>query len=522
MNDAKPPTEGRGGPIPDADAEAVAADIRPSFLRYAFSFPVLLAVGLIFLLNWTANGRFNDPDTWWHLKVGEQIWETGALPTTDEFSYTTDNHDWLPHPWLADLTMYAAYRAAGLQGLFFWLILLGSCLVLVIYIHCAASSGNAKTALLGGLAAWFFATITLSIRPLMLGHLFLALELLLLHLGKTRDRRWLWGLPIVFALWVNCHGSFFLGMALLIGYAVISRLEFRWGLLLSKRWPESPRLLLPLVVGASFVALFINPVGIDLVTYPLDLMFSQSDNLNFIYEWRTLDFADPRGIGLFVVLAFMAALVLFRKADLYLDEVMLLGIGSFLALQHMRMLFVFGILAAPLLCRLVKDDWDSYEMKTDKPLVNAAAIVVALAVCFVRFPSNDDLRRQIEARNPVAAVSFMREQGIQGRVLNEYTWGGYLIWQAPEYKTFIDGRTDIFDYTGVLNEYIAFHRVLEDPKTLLEKYDVEYCLLNKDTPVVSVLGYLPNWEQVYADDLAVIFSRTPDQTPVPEPTESND
>ena len=85
--------------------------------------------------------------------------------------------------------MYAAYRAAGLQGLFFWLILLGSCLVLVIYIHCAASSGNAKTALLGGLAAWFFATITLSIRPLMLGHLFLALELLLLHLGKTRDRK---------------------------------------------------------------------------------------------------------------------------------------------------------------------------------------------------------------------------------------------------------------------------------------------------------------------------------------------
>ena len=172
---------------------------------------MLLAVGLIFVLNWTANGRFNDPDTWWHLKIGEQIWETGALPTTDEFSYTTNNHDWLPHPWLADLTMYAAYRVAGLQGLFFWLILLGSCLVVVIYIHCAASSGNAKTALLGGLAAWFFATITLSIRPLMLGHLFLALELLLLHLGKTRDRRWLWGLPIVFALWVNCHGSFFLG-----------------------------------------------------------------------------------------------------------------------------------------------------------------------------------------------------------------------------------------------------------------------------------------------------------------------
>ena len=521
MLEGKQASDSPGDPISSGSGGRPGKTPPPSFLRYAFSFPVLLAVGLIFLLNWTANGRFNDPDTWWHLKIGEQIWETGTLPTTDEFSYTTDNHEWLPHPWLADLSIYAAYRAGGLQGLFFWLILLGSCLLLVIYAHCADSSGNAKTALWGGLAAWFFATITLSIRPLMLGYLFLALELLFLHLGKTRDRRWLWGLPIIFALWVNCHGSFFLGMAFLIAYVVISRLEFRRGLLVSNRWPESPRRLLPIAAGISVAALFINPVGIDLVTYPLNLMFSQSDNLNFIYEWRTLDFADPRGIGLFVVLAFMAALVLFRKADLHLDEVMLVAIGSFLALQHMRMLFVFGILAAPLLCRLVKDDWDQYEVKTDKPAVNAVAIVIALAVCFVQFPSNDDLRQQIEAQNPVAAVAYMKERGIQGRVLNEYIWGGYLIWQAPEYKTFIDGRTDIFDYTGVLNEYIAFHRVHEDPTILLEKYDVEYCLLNKGTSVVSVLGYLPNWERIYADDLAVIFARNAEQSAAPAPAELN-
>ena len=198
MSDGTQSPDTTTNPVSSGTSEPALQRPKPSIVRYIFSFPVLLAVGLIFVLNWTANGRFNDPDTWWHLKVGEQIWETGTLSTTDEFSYTTNNHDWLPHPWLADLTMYAAYRAAGLQGLFFWLIFFGSLLVIVIYIHCASSSGNAKTALLGGLAVWFFATITLSIRPLMLGHLFLALELLLLHLGKTRDRRCLWGLPFVF------------------------------------------------------------------------------------------------------------------------------------------------------------------------------------------------------------------------------------------------------------------------------------------------------------------------------------
>ena len=125
MLEEKQVPDSPGDPISSGSGGRPGKTSPPSFLRYAFSFPVLLAVGLIFLLNWTANGQFNDPDTWWHLKIGEQIWETGTLSTTDKFSYTTGNHEWLPHPWLADLSIYAAYRAAGLQGLFFWLICWG-------------------------------------------------------------------------------------------------------------------------------------------------------------------------------------------------------------------------------------------------------------------------------------------------------------------------------------------------------------------------------------------------------------
>jgi hypothetical protein len=31
------------------------------------------------------------------------------------------------------------------------------------------------------------------------------------------------------------------------------------------------------------------------------------------------------------------------------------------------------------------------------------------------------------------------------RMFNSYNWGGYLLWELPEYPVFIDGRTDLYD-----------------------------------------------------------------------------
>ncbi len=90
--------------------------------------------------------------------------------------------------------------------------------------------------------------------------------------------------------------------------------------------------------------------------------------------------------------------------------------------------------------------------------------------------------------------------------MNEYGWGGYLIWSlGPNHKVFIDGRADIYDYGGVLSDYMSM--TLLKPKTLslLRKYGVEACLLQRDAPLVTLLAALPEWEEVYSDELSVIY-----------------
>src|ERR1019366_5813396 len=137
---------------------------------------------------------------------GQIIWNTHTLPSTDTFSFTALGHPWVAHEWLAELTLYAAYRYGGYAGIMIWLSVAGSLVYLLVYLLCHRVNNNALVSFRGGILAFCFGSVGLAPRPLLLGHLFLVGEILVLELARTRRARWLWFLPPIFVLWVNCHG----------------------------------------------------------------------------------------------------------------------------------------------------------------------------------------------------------------------------------------------------------------------------------------------------------------------------
>jgi len=179
------------------------------------------------------------------------------------------------------------------------------------------------------------------------------------------------------------------------------------------------------------------------------------------------------------------------------------------------MLFVFGILSAPILCRLIAP-WasDPTEAQTAKTrwLPNFILIAASIAILVSAFPSPQELTDQVARQSPVKAVEFIQSHHLSGPMLNDYTFGGYLIWAAPERPVFVDGRADIFDWTGVLSEYQSWANLRSDPNQLLDKYNIGYCLLQRQSPIARVIGLLQNWKQIYSDDNAVILVRNQPQT----------
>jgi hypothetical protein len=482
--------------------------------RKVFSFPVALAALLIALAVLTVRPRFSDPDMWWHMKTGEIVWSTHAVPQVDVFSFTTNGHRWTPQEWLSQLTIFAAYHAGGYPGLMLWFCIAASVIVAGAYVLCAMYSGNAKVAFLGGLGTWLFSTVGLAIRPQMLGYSLLICELLILHLGRSRNPRWFLALPPLFGLWVNCHGSFFFGLMVCAAVLFCSFIDLHVGLLVSQRWAKKPRHMLALAFGLSIGALFINPAGWHAVVYPLDVLANQQVQMHSVSEWLPPRFDNLRGLALLGVAGSIVLIPLLRRAELRLDELLVAAFAFGLAVQHERMLFVFGIIAAPIACRLLASAWDQYEPAKDLPLANAVLVALAIGAAVWAFPDTHQLQVQVDANNPVKAVRFINRSGLGGRMLNEYVYGGYLIWAAPQHKVFVDGRGDVFEWTGVLADYGKLMTVQEDPSVVLDKYHIDFCLFARGEPITHVLPLLPGWKMIYSDDRSLIFQRS--ATPLPK------
>lgn len=484
-----------------------AAPVITAVARKIFSFPVVIGGLLSVLAVLTTRSRFDDPDMWWHLKTGEIIWTTRSIPTADLFSYTARHQAWIPQEWLSQTLIYAAYRADGYSGLMLWLLLLTMTVLIAGYVLCSLYSKNAKIGFLGAITIWFFATSGLAVRPQMIGYSLLIFLLLIIHLGRTRSPFWFFALPPLFALWVNCHGSFFLGIVVCCLFLFSSLFEFRMGLITSSRWQSQRQSVFGLAMLASLGALFLNPAGAHQILYPLDTMLRQPLNLRYVTEWAPLQFPQSRAIGVAVILALIFLVVAVRRTQLSLDELLLLGAGTCLAETHARMTFVFGILAAPVLARILAGTWDRYDPAADRPLLNAAMIAFSLFLVIQLFPGAANLDKQVERGSPVKAVEYIQTHHLSGNMLNEYVFGGYLIWAAPQHPVFIDGRADIYEWSGVLQQFARWASLEENPNLLLNRYHISFCLLARNSLMTQVLPLLPGWKQIYSDPVAVIFSR---------------
>jgi hypothetical protein len=201
-----------------------------------------------------------------------------------------------------------------------------------------------------------------------------------------------------------------------------------------------------------------------------------------------------------------------RRVRLTLDEWALLALVAAQGVRHRRLVFAFGIIAAPIFCRMLSKFWQECQPQERHPVADAVLITASIIVSFAAFPSTVNLNRQVEAFSPVKAVAFMQQHHLRGPIINAYGFGGYVIWAAPEYPVFVDGRTDVFEWTGVLSRYGNWATLKSPAAELLDQYHVNLCLFAPDSPIVPSLRRLPGWREVYADENAVIFARNSPQS----------
>lgn len=447
-------------------------------------------------------------DTWWHITAGEHILATHTVPTSDIYSFTSPGSPVIAEQWLGEVVLGASALLGGLRGMAALDILLAAGIILLLYAYANVKARNAKAAFASCALMLPLIIIFLDLRPQLLGDIFLLITLIALESFRQGRLKTLWFLPALFLLWVNVHGTFAMGFAIVGLYWVGGAVNLRLGTVHSQPWSSTERRHLGIVSLLSVLAATITPYGTRLFSFPLEMALFYRLNMATYQEWKPPDFHGSFGGYFLIVLLLILVMHLIARMQYRLEEIGLLLLAVYGACVHTRLIVFFVMIAAGVIAQVFARYVPGYEPHKDKPLLNAALVALIAAGAVAFFPSRTELRQVVRHGFPEGAVTYLRTHPSVRPVFNKEFWGSYLARElGPERKIFIDGRPDPYEASGVLSDYLQIMNVAPSTPFLLRKYGVNACLIEPQSPLAVFLARLPGWKLAYTGHLSVIFVR---------------
>lgn len=538
----------------EAEARAAGSRWRRAARALLYAVPLIVAFSYGFVPLRVSH------DEWWHLKAGKWIVENGRLPVHDIFTYPGENLVWHNHEWLAQVAMYAIYAGGESAGWGGWrTIILVKSLVFLATVGLVMATARARgaspgAAALGGLLAADLARRTLFPRPPFLSYFLFALVLCLLTLHKTGrlTGRWLAAIVVLMVIWCNLHGMALLAIAAagaFAGGAALEALAAWWrsggartasGLWHTARSHAVPGLAL--LTAAVVLAGMANPSGWEM--YFLSRKFTADPLLRqVIAEMLPPPFVigvlpdgawywNPVYQTFWIVLALMAALLIWHRGRLpWGADYILIAFFAWQALNHLRLLPLFGVAAMPvfavLLTRLAGRGADtaSADAKTARRadvqsrVWGTAAVMLGAVFVFAigEPPPQTFARRNLElargkVTNPVDhpenLMRFIIDAELPGRMFSQSNYCGYAIWWlSPEHhKLFTDNRFDLFGSEFLPLELIVVDALAREDtpwgqswEDVLAEYGVNFVVMSMPAKVNRALWLSEEWVPVFYD-----------------------
>ncbi len=494
-----------------ADPVLVSApsDGRPDRLRAVYLRLALLLSPLLLLVFVQPFKALTDPDYWWHVRTGQYIVETGSVPRVDLYSYTMAGQPWTAHEWLSELLFFVIAQHFGYLGNVLLFGAIGVAVALIVYAACRLRGVGEIGAALLMVWANALAEPSFNVRPQVFTSFLFAVSVLLLTFYKRGSRRALWLLPLVFALWVNLHGGYVVGLALLALTVVGEEVARRLG-----RSSASVRSLL-VVTGLSTLATLLNPRGVDALVYPLTYLGPGNAIVSYILEWQSPNFHQPIYL-LFAASLLLAAFVGVAREPLGPTEVLWTLTFAFLGLDSARHIPLFAVAVMPLIGARLQSEFPALRGSLEtwqRPVLlvaTSAALLIIVGSTTLAQAQKTGLQTGWEpnaATFPTAAIRYVRSHEVPGNLFASYGWGGYVIYNLyPERRVFIDGRIDLYGF-AVGRLYDTVINARPGWQDILSRYDVRTVLVDPTSPLVSALSRDARWQVVQTDETATLFVR---------------
>ncbi|HKP52318.1 MAG TPA: hypothetical protein VJ183_06665 [Chloroflexia bacterium] len=485
-------------------------------------------------------------DFWWNVKSGEIMTQTGAFLGTDVLVWSPIREPYSNPQWGSQLLFYWVYALSPYILLTLRALIITGTVGLLLWLckwrgsWSTTNSGSMRAASVATLVAYLTAWTNYGMRPQLFAFLPFVAFLFLLE-RKDAHPRWLPLLVPIMLFWVNMHGSFFLGIALMGIYAfgtliekVTSQEGRKWLLSRAAMWQAG-------WMVAAVLATLANPYFTSIYRY---FFIATNDPIarSLNMEWQAPTLYDGTGQIFFAQLLILAASFYFSKRRLRPTEVLLLLAFGYLSLISLRNVMWWGWVTAPILAanltairRRAKDDGrrttddrqqeaegstETQSIRTTKrelPSLNWAIATVLLGGALLFTPLWREAnplvpgpaRVALAASTPSKLASFLKSGNVPAPVFNYMEWGGYLEWELyPTYQMFIDGRFEARK-VEVWKDYLSISRGRADWQDRLDHYGVRTLVLNKEfhSDLMPFVARSTLWKKVYEDKAALIYTR---------------
>lgn len=459
---------------------------------------------------------YGDKDWGWHYKYGEYFFKHGKILTTDIFSWSMAGYEWINHSWAYDLLLYILTNISGFVGLS-----LAGALVNLTAFHFAIANFKLSYWKKAILALFFLLIgetgIYYGLRSQVVSTMIFGILMFLL-IRSQKNIKTLIFLPILFLVWANMHGSFTLGLGVmgifLSSYFLIDYYK-------AKKTNLKIFTAYTLTALTSFGATFINPFGYKI--YMESFRHFSNPYLKNVYEWMPIypdcSYCHPWTFFIYTLLILIGfAYFLKKKNSNAIPYVILVALLLFPTIDTRRLLPVFIITTLPFMANFLRDiEWNIDKYRIEKYLTILIIIVLLQFNLYTRFARNYNLYNFTEEDHcyfasgcSVKAVNYLISHPPQGKGLNFYDTGGYLIGKGISSKIFIDGRMHLWKDKNyqAFGEYIEMYYRQNYEK--FKKYDFDWAFINNSSDLAKQFYSstdLGEWKLEFRDGDSAYFVR---------------
>lgn len=447
----------------------------------------------------------DDPDLFWHLRVGQWILDHHAIPRAELFSYTAAGNPVTYHEWGSEV-LFTVLNAVG--GLL--LLSLVTCVLAWSGLVAVAMRARARGAPLLAIAAAVLlgAKVLQPVagpRPQMLGFALTCWVLLVAERHLSRGGRLVWILPLLLLVWANVHGGFIYGIAIL---AAITGIEAaRWRLRLVGAAPAARIRTLALATLAAAVAACVNPFGPGLYVYAVSA--GQTVSHRPIAEWQSPNFHDASSFALLAFIVAWALLALTGRGP-GLRDVLLGTAGIALALLAIRNSELAVALALPAMAVMLGDAWRRlpFGRGPARPAVRprlaltiGAMAAVVVGVGIARLVSDSTATAEA-ATYPACAARVLASALGEVRIHAAYADSGYLILRGwPHLRVYNYGESVSLGDQVLANDLRISSGTDLEPSAvaLLDQSGTNAVLTDRTGALSARLALTPGWQIAAVD-----------------------